>query len=171
MNRREAVAAIALAPVAVGQTKKSDVRERFIGVWKLVSYEATNKSSGAVSYPLGPKQFGRLTYDAAGRMSAQLMNPGRRAIGGSPERSAVAAARGASCEEIREMLTGFSAYCGRFEVDESSRTVTHRVEACLIPSWVGSAQHRQFEFADNQLILTSAKQESVGRLVWQREEN
>jgi hypothetical protein len=69
------------------------------------------------------------------------------------------------------MLTGFSAYCGRFEVDESSRTVTHRVEACLIPSWVGSAQHRQFEFADNQLILTSAKQESVGRLVWQREEN
>jgi hypothetical protein len=104
-------------------------------------------------------------------MSAQLMNPGRRAIGGSPERSAVAAARGASCEEIREMLTGFSAYCGRFEVDESSRTVTHRVEACLIPSWVGSAQHRQFEFADNQLILTSAKQESVGRLVWQREEN
>ena len=114
MNRRKAVAAIALAPVAAGQTKRSDVRDSFIGVWKLVSYEATNKSSGAVSYPLGPKPFGRLTYDAAGRMSAQLMNPGRRAIGGSPERSAVAAARGASCEEMREMLTGFSAWNGRF---------------------------------------------------------
>jgi hypothetical protein len=171
MNRRKAVAAIALAPLAVGQTKKSEVRERFIGVWRLVSYEATNKSTREVFYPLGPKPFGRLTYDPAGRMSAQLMNPGRRAVGGSPERSAVAVTQRASCEEMREMVTGFSAYCGRFEVDESSQTVTHHVEACLIPSWVGSKQHRSFQFAGNQLILTSAKQESVGRLVWQREEN
>lgn len=171
MNRRKAATVIAMAPLAAGQTKKSHVRDRFIGVWNLVSYEATNKSSREVSYPLGPKPFGRLTYDAAGRMSAQLMNPRRRAIGGSPERSTVAATQGASCEEMREMLTGFSAYCGKFEVDESSRTVTHHVEACLIPSWVGSEQHRQFEFAGNQLILISAKQESVGRLVWQREEN
>ena len=171
MNRRKAVAAITLAPLAVGQTRQSDVRDRFIGVWKLISYEATNKSSGAVSYPLGPKPFGRLTYDAAGRMSAQLMKPGRRAIGGSPERTVVAVTLGASCEEMREMLTGFSAYCGTFEVNESSRTVTHHVDACLIPSWVGSEQHRRFEFAGSQLILTSAKQDSVGRLVWQREEN
>ena len=91
------MAAIALAPVAVGQTKKSDVRDEFIGVWRLVSYGAKSKSSGAVTYPLGPKSFGRLTYDAAGRMSAQSRNPGRRAIGGSPERSAVAVTRGASC--------------------------------------------------------------------------
>jgi hypothetical protein len=171
MNRRRAAAAIALAPLVAGQTKKSNVRDGFIGVWKLVSYEATNKISSAISYPLGPKPFGRLTYDSAGRMSAQLMNPGRRAIGGSPERSTVAVMRGASCEEMREMLTGFSAYYGRFEVDESSRTVTHHVEACLIPSWVGSEQHRRFEFAGNQLILTSEKQESIGRLVWQREEH
>ena len=171
MNRRKAVAAIAVAPTLLGQQKKSDVRDRFIGVWKLVSYKTTSKSSGAVSYPLGPKPFGRLTYDAAGRMSAQLMNPGLRAIGGSPELTTAAAARGASCAEMREMLTGFSAYCGKFEVDESSGTVTHHVEACLIPSWVGSAQHRRFEFAGNQLILTSAKQESVGRLVWERDEN
>jgi hypothetical protein len=160
---------VALTPLAAGQTNKSHVRDRFIGVWSLVSYEATNKSSGEVSYPLGPKPFGRLTYDAAGRMSAQLMDPRRRAIGGSPERSALAGAQKASCEEMREMLSGFSAYCGTFDVDESSRTVIHHVQACLIPSWVGSEQHRQFEFSGNQLILTSAKQDSVGRLVWQRE--
>jgi hypothetical protein len=172
MNRRKAATAIALAPLAAGQTKKSDIRSKFIGVWKLVSFESKDKGSGAVSYPYGAKPLGRLTYDGAGRMSFLAMSPGRRVIGGSPTRSPAVVIREASCDEMREILGGFGAYCGRFDIDEASRTVVHHVEISWLPSRIGVDQRRHFEFSgDNRLILTSVTDQSVGRLVWQREES
>ena len=52
------------------------MNEQFIGVWKLLSYEM-RYDDGRVSHPYGSHPVGRLTYDRAGRMSAQLMNPER----------------------------------------------------------------------------------------------
>jgi hypothetical protein len=171
MNRRKAAALISLAPLAAGQPKDTGIRDRFAGVWKLISYESKDNHTGAVSHPLGTKPFGRLTYDRAGRMSAQLMNPGRPLIGGSSETSSAALVRDASCEQMREVIAGFSSYCGTFDVDESSRMVIHHVQASLIPSWVGNDQRRHYEFGgENRLTLTVTREQTVGRLVWQREE-
>ena len=138
----------------------SPVRDRFIGVWKLVSCESKAKD-GAVSYPYGEKPVGRITYDQAGRMSAQLMRPGRRPAGVS--------LRGASAEELREAVSGFAAYFGTFDVDEAARTVIHHVQGGLIPGRVGTDLRRTYEFAGNRLILTAAGQDAVLRLVWERE--
>ena len=170
MNRRKAFAVLSLASLASAQTKYSAIRNKFVGVWKLVSCESKDKISGEVRYPYGTKPIGRVTYDAAGRMSAQLMDPGRRTIGGFPTNlSSAAAIRGASPEDMREILTGFTAYFGTFDIDEPSRTVIHHVQAHLIPSWVGTDLRRTYEFSKgNQLILTAAFDESTNRLVWQR---
>jgi hypothetical protein len=172
MNRRKAVAVLSLASLASAETKKSAIRNKFVGVWKLVSCESKDKITGEVRYPYGTKPIGRITYDAAGRMSAQLMDPGRRAIGGSStNRSAAAAVREASPEDMRDILTGFTAYFGTFDIDESSRTVIHHVQAHLIPSWVGTDLRRTYEFSGgNQLILTPTFDQSANRLVWQRDD-
>src|SRR5262249_34464651 len=136
MNRRKVVALIS-ATSAAAQTTKSDIRDRFVGVWKLVSCESKNKSTGDVHYPYGTHPVGRIVYDAAGRMSAQLMNPERRRIGGPTTGGTASALRATSAEEMREILSGFASYFGTFDVDASSRTVIHHVQGCLVPSWVG----------------------------------
>jgi hypothetical protein len=170
MNRRKAVAVMSLASLADAQTKKSDIRNTFVGVWKLVSCESKDKTSGEVRFPYGANPVGRITYDAAGRMSATLMNPGRRAIGGSSTRGSAAAIREASPDDLREILGGFTAYFGTFDIDESSRTVIHHVQAHLIPSWVGADLRRTYEFSgDKQLTLTASYDQGVTRLIWQRD--
>jgi hypothetical protein len=170
VNRRKAVAVLSLSSLAAAQAKQSAIRNKFIGVWKLVSCESRDKTSGEVQYPYGVSPVGRITYEAAGRMSVQLMNPGRRRVGGPPSGGAVSAVRGILCEEMREMLSGYVAYFGMFEIDEPSRKVTHYVQACLIPSWVGTALPRSYEFvSDDLLVLTAFFDQAVNKLVWQRD--
>jgi hypothetical protein len=170
MNRRKAVAVLSFTPLVPAQAKDSSHPKKFVGVWKLVTCESKNKTSGEVRYPFGRNPVGRITYDQAGRMSALLMNPGRRPVGGSPTRGSTAIVAEASCEEIREMVTGFTAYLGTFEIDESARTVIHHVQASLIPSWVGKDLRRTYEFTGaSQLVLTAASDLGTTRLVWQRD--
>ncbi len=103
-------------------------------------------------------------------MSAQLMRPERRHIGGPATRDRRVTIREASADDLREMLTGFTAYFGTFDIDESARTVIHHVQCALIPSWVGTDLRRTYEFSGaNQLTLTAASDQAVTRLVWQRD--
>jgi hypothetical protein len=103
-------------------------------------------------------------------MSAQLMNPRRLTVGGSPTLGSAASIRAASADDMRAILSGFIAYFGTFDIDEPARTVIHHVQACLIPSWVGTDLRRTYEFAGgNQLTLTAPSERVVTRLVWQRD--
>src|SRR5450432_2305577 len=119
MNRRSAITALSLAPLlrAAGATAE---RRKFIGMWKLTSGESKDQATGVVSYPWGKTPFGRLLYDEAGRVFVQLMNPGRRSVGGVSNRGAAAAIASSSADDMREMLTGFNAYFGTFDIDEPS---------------------------------------------------
>ena len=81
MNRRAAITALSLAPL-LHPASSAAVRKRFIGMWKLTSGKSTDQATGVVSYPWGRTPFGRLLYDDAGRVFVQLMNPGRRTVGG-----------------------------------------------------------------------------------------
>ena len=157
-------------PFARAATRTASERKKFIGVWKLVSGEARDGVTGEVHYPWGRPPVGRLSYDEAGRVFAQLMNPGRRSVGGMANRGAAATIATASTDDMREMLTGFNAYFGTFDIDEPSKTVIHHVQSALIPSWVGTDQRRKYEFSskDELIILNAASQEAY-RLVWQRE--
>jgi hypothetical protein len=98
------------------------------------------------------------------------MNPGRRSVGGISNRGAAAAIAAASADDMREMLTGFNAYFGTFDIDEPSRTVIHHVQSALIPSWVGNDQRRKYEFSGrDQLIILNTASQADYRLVWHRE--
>jgi hypothetical protein len=168
MNRRAVISALSLAPFAGAGTTAE--RKKFIGVWKLVSGESKDQVTGEVRYPWGKNPVGKLSYDGAGRVFAQLMNTGRRSVGGMANRGAAAAIATASADDMREMLTGFNSYFGTFEVDEPSRTVIHHLQSALIPSWVGTDQKRKYEFSGrDQLILLNVASEAAYRLVWQRE--
>ena len=171
MNRRAVITALSWAPLARAATSSAAGRKKFIGMWKMISGESKDQATGEVSYPWGKDPFGRLLYDQAGRVFVQLMNPGRRSVGGVSNRGAAAAISTASADDMREMLTGFNAYFGIFDVDRDSGTVIHHLQSALIPSWVGTDQRRRYEFsAAGGLIILNTASGADYRLVWRRDE-
>ena len=141
----------------LGQTPEAPVRKRLIGAWKLLSLEVS--VDGDVLHPYGEHPIGRLTYDEAGRMSAHVMKPGRKSSIDDPD-----AIADASCDELRQIADGYLSYYGTFTLDEASRTVTHHVESCSLPAWIGTDQPRQYEFVGAHLALSAGST----RLVWER---
>jgi hypothetical protein len=111
---------------------------------------------------MGQSPVGRLTYDAMGRMSAQIMRPDR------PKFRADDAARTGTAEEKITAFDGYTAYYGTYTVNEAERVVTHHVEASLYPNWVGSDQRRPYEFSGDRLTLRVVNGAAEARLVWER---
>jgi len=141
-----------------------NAREPFIGVWKLISCQR-RWPNGGIDYPYGQDPIGRITYDRAGRMSAQLMRTGRP----STLAPGVSFTGGnADGEELRAAVEGFISYFGTFDVEESTHTVIHHVHACLVPSWVGTDLKRTYQFNGNRLVLTAVAA-GISELTWERE--
>jgi YD repeat-containing protein len=147
------------APVAQPRPDAAKLKQQLIGSYKLISYvqydqngveRKTNHTAGQIS------------YDAAGRMSAQLM-PGERLP--LPAGGAATDARRAAA------AAGYVAYFGRYEIDAEHGVVTHHVEGSLSQSMVGQAMPRYFEFSpDGQTLYLTVKNGDrvTGRLRWDR---
>jgi hypothetical protein len=115
--------------------------ERFVGNWRLVKF--VNVDEGGVERDAG-YEGGRIMYDAAGNMAAQLM---------------------------RKTRENYVAYYGRVTVDPKGRTVTHHVEGSTNPKWVGTDLVRHYEFTEDGRLLLSLRNASgrvTGTLTWER---
>lgn len=140
------------------------VKAKFVGVWTLLS-SVTTTADGKVSNRYGDKPSGRITYDSSGRMSALLMGAGRKKVSSLDLRNATES-------ESKAVLQSFTAYYGRFDVNEANKTVIHHVEVSLDPNWVGTDLVRSYEFDGDKLILTATSLPgSKTRLVWQRQKD
>jgi Lipocalin-like domain len=164
MKRRHIIGTLA---AATALEAAPSIRDRFLGVWRLIRCESRYKD-GRTEYPYGEKPVGRITYDKAGRMSAQLMRPGRPA--GKVPSGVGLVVGNATTDEIREAVDGFASYFGTFDIDEKTKTVTHHVQGCLVPSWVGTDLKRTYQFTANRLTLT-ATTTATRELVWEREKD
>ena len=142
------------------------LRNAILGTWELVSYVAHDNHGGPIAYPLGPDALGLIMYTADGYMSAQIMRPDRPAFdrpeadGGTPEQAAAAA-------------TGYLAYSGPFQVDESTGVVHHEVRVSLLPNWLNGTQLRQSTLDGDHLTLTATiaapdGSETISTLLWKR---
>ncbi len=55
--------------------------------------------------------------------------------------------------EFASEASSFLGYCGRFTVDDERQAVTHGMEVCLFPNWVGHSENRTAHFVSEQLVL------------------
>jgi Lipocalin-like domain len=135
-------------------------REQLLGTWELVSYEST-EPDGRIRRPFG-EAIGRITYDAGGNMTGQVMRPGRP----------IFHAQEKAIEKVRAAYTGFIAYFGTYRVSSDGESVVHHVVGALNPGWVGGDQIRRMRFQGEKLILEAdvARPEGTARhvLTWQR---
>jgi hypothetical protein len=142
-----------------------DMKTQFIGTWKLLSAEA-RLADGTVIYPFGRCPLGRLSYDAAGHMSAQLNHAERPLF-------AIADKAKGTPQEVQAAIETYESYYGTYTVDEAGQVVVHHVTGSLLPNWTGSDQVRFYQFEGDRLTLSTAEipyggTQLVGVLVWER---
>ena len=146
-----------------GQTE-SEIRDRIVGTWKLVSTEQTMKDGTTRPYPrYGEQAKGVLMYQRDGHMCADLVNPDRPKwadpVHPTPEEKLAAA-------------DGSFAYCGRYEIDVRQKQIVHLPEVATDPGYVGSRQIRPYTFQDGRLILSGVEKNdpTVARwkMVWKK---
>jgi hypothetical protein len=151
-------------PIAQQRPDAARVRQQLIGSYKLMSYVSYDQTGAERKMPY---VHGQISYDAAGRMSAQLMGSDRPQLTGG--------GRGTPPpDDERQRASAYSsyvAYFGHYDLDVDKGVVTHHVEGSLSPNMVGSAMPRWFEFSpDGSTLFLSTKSGDrvTGRLRWDR---
>jgi hypothetical protein len=153
------VGAAAASVWAQQQADAERVKQKLIGSYRLVSYTSFDQSGTPTKLPYS---VGQISYDAAGRMSAQLMRDDRpKATPGTPLTEPERAA----------LYSSYISYFGRYTIDAAKGIVTHHVEGSISPNMLGQAMPRWFEFSPdgNSLFLHTKNGDRVtGRLQWDR---
>lgn len=127
------------------------------GAWRLASSEV-HHAGQAIERPWGPDVVGLLIYDPSGYMAVQIMRAGRPTRLSRPVPPPEALGTIAENEAV-----GYLGYCGRYEVDEAARTITHHIECSLLPEQVGTKLVRSYERRGRQLVLRTAPVRVGGR--------
>jgi len=151
------------AASGVSQTE-SEIRDRIVGTWKLVSAEDIMKDGTTRPYPTyGPNGIGFLMYQRDGYMCADLVNP---------DRSKWADPAHPTPQETASAGNGTFAYCGRYEIDVKQKQIVHLPEVATDPGYVGSRQIRPYNFEGGRLVLSDVEKDdpTVARwkIVWEK---
>ena len=145
------------APVAA-QPSAADVLKRLAGNYRLVTF--VNFDEKGTARDAG-YEGGRIMYDTAGNMAAQLMRVNRKPIS-QPSTEAERAAA----------YAGYVAYYGKVTLDPSQSKVTHQVEGSTNPNWPKTDLVRYYEFSPDgkrlMLSLKNAQGRVTGTLTWER---
>ena len=139
-----------------------DIRQRFIGTWRLVSTERRDFSDKRQPFAeLGPNARGYLMYDTTGHMCASLMRPDR------PKWDNLIKP---TDQERISAIDGFIAYCGTYEVDEVRHVMVHRPDVAWTPNYLGTTQERPYRFENGRLIYSGKDMDrrAIYTLVWER---
>ena len=148
---------------AFSQTE-SEIRDRIVGTWKMVSAEDIMKNGTTRPYPTyGPHGKGFLMYQRDGYMCADLVNPDRPKwadpVHTTPEEKVAAA-------------DGTFAYCGRCEIDARQKQIIHLPEVATDPGYEGSRQIRPYVFEGGRLVLSDFEKDDPSvarwRIVWEK---
>jgi hypothetical protein len=139
--------------------------EQLLGTWHISAFEART-NDGTTWMPYTNKPQGILNYNPDGTMIVILTNPDRPLFESNDMYKG-------SNEEIRAAFEGFTAYCGRSVLDPEAGTLTHHLEQCLFPSWIGTQQVRFVSLEKGQLSLSTQPILADGKewtlyLIWNR---
>jgi hypothetical protein len=135
---------------------ESSIEEKFVGTWFLQSVDVMTKTGEWVPFEqAGPNPFGILIYDSFGNMSVQIARSDRSIP--DPE------------NVIPEIVNGYVAYAGAFEISSDADTVTHHRRVHINPDLDNLSVVHYYQLGANTLTLTTAPDKSQ-RLIWARQE-
>jgi hypothetical protein len=156
--------ACAIKPTTNLVVKKS-VKEQLIGTWQLVSVDNIYPDSSRVR-PYGINPQGLLIFDAKGNYALQILKKERlKVISGDKNKC--------TPEENAALVQGSNAHFGTYEVDESNKTITFKIEHASFPNWENTTQKRTYFYAENQIkyVVTNTTQGGksvIAEVVWKK---
>jgi hypothetical protein len=148
----------------VSAQSESEIRDRIVGTWKLVSTELIMEDGSTRPFPqIGANGKGFLMYARDGYMCADLVNPDRpKWVDNNHPTTDEKAAAG----------EGTFAYCGRYEIDVKQNRIIHLPEVATDPGYVGSRQIRPYKFENGRLVLSDVETNRPGvahwKIVWEK---
>ncbi|MFX1355891.1 MAG: lipocalin-like domain-containing protein [Promethearchaeota archaeon] len=146
--------------------KKENVRDKFVGAWKLIAYEIRTIDGQVLEKN---ELTGILIYSKEGYMSVQMMKPERPKFQDGTGEDL----DGESIEVIKAAFEGYGGYFGKYTLDEENGIITHHILGSHIPNWVSMDFERLYRFLGNKLELTSRPFQSDDKrvfyyLLWER---
>lgn len=145
--------------------------QTLVGAWKLVSIQYASPQGPAVDDLFGPNPAGLIIYDRSGWLSVQIVTSNRPEMKQPDSRT-----NGVMTTEQAQLsaaaFNSYYAYFGKWELDEQTGIVTHRLEASLLPWETGLVLRRQAKLDGDRLTLmahyTRHGVEYIRTLVWKR---
>jgi hypothetical protein len=147
-----------------------------VGTWLLESI-VDALEDGTYAHWMGERPTGAILYSASGHMSVQFMRDPRPlppAAGGEDRAKLAGADPFAELDAaaLRDLLRGYYAYFGRYEVAPAGDAITHFVETSLRPDEVGIEYKRSIRIDGDRLFISlDAGVDGVPRrrvLTWRR---
>jgi len=147
-----------------------------VGTWLLDSI-VDALEDGTYAHWMGERPTGAIIYSASGHMGVQFMRdprPQPPAAGGDDRARLAGADPFAELDAaaLRDLLRGYYAYFGRYEVAPSGDAITHFVETSLRPEEVGIEYKRAIRIDGDRLYISlDAVVDGVPRrrvLTWRR---
>jgi hypothetical protein len=171
-----AMAVLLAAPPALGQ--QAGPPAAIVGTWLLESIVDVLED-GTLSHWMGERPTGAIIYSASGHMSVQFMRdprplPPDSAVPGSDRAKLAGADPFAELDAatLRDLLRGYYAYFGRYEVAPGGNAITHFVKTSLRPEEVGIEYQREIRIEGDRLFISlNAEVDGVPRrrvLTWRR---
>jgi hypothetical protein len=139
-------------------------RDDLMGSWHLARWDFTVDGEPR-GFPMGEDARGQIVYASDGQMSAILCQADRPPFGVSQFN------KGTEAERLRA-AGSYINYAGSWDL--ADEVVTHHVEFCTFPDWVGTDLVREVSRQGDQLVLTTAPETTsagatvVNRLFWRR---
>jgi hypothetical protein len=128
-----------------------DIRERFIGAWRLAWLE----EEGADGKIHKADCTGLLVYTRDGHMSVQVMYRNPQA--------------GTDAAPLQYAQGGYEASFGRYEIDQRAHSFTYHVEGALVRSLIDKDLTRVYDFSGKQLIVASSSPDEHWRVAWEHD--
>ncbi len=169
-RRLLALAAAIAASIQPLHSQTSQPRSRLAGTWLLESIVDTLRD-GTVTYWMGRHPTGAIIYTSSGHVSVQFMRDPRPILpptGASAANATRVAGTdpfsGLGGDDLRNALSGYYAYFGRYQVSAAGDSIAHFVETSLRPTEVGLTYRRAIKLrGDGLFISLDAEENGVPR--------
>ncbi|MBF4517254.1 lipocalin-like domain-containing protein [Flavobacterium sp. ANB] len=164
-NLKTLLIALLITTFAVAQKSDKLISTKIKGLWTLVSVENTD-SDGTKTFPYGTNPKGSLFFDEKGNYAIQIYKNERAKIVSGDKNKCTP-------EENAAIVQGSNSHFGKFKIDETSKTITFKIETASFPNWENTEQNRFYTYMNNELkyVVTNTTQggKSVtAEVVWKK---